>query len=109
MGKQEVFYDRDDRKISQEQFEDISDNIYEAIMVLGHRMREIERNNAEQFQEIKEEMMDERAEKEYSREYFAEVIEDDLPVFPKSIRVSMHEMLNDELEYNYEDVTKIDS
>jgi len=106
--KYDTVSDRDDRKISQEQFEDKSVNIYEAVMVLGHRMRQIERKNAKEFEKLRNSILDERTEKEYNKEYVAEIIDQDLPVFPKAIRVCMNEMLNDELDYDYEDITKLE-
>ncbi|HQO09357.1 MAG TPA: DNA-directed RNA polymerase subunit omega [Clostridiales bacterium] len=106
--KFEIINDRDDRKVSQEQFEEKSTNIYEAVMVLGHRMRQIERKNSKEFEKLRNSILDERTEKEYNKEYVAEIIDRDLPVFPKAIRVSMNEMLNDELEYDYEDITKLE-
>lgn len=106
--KYNMVNDKDDRKISQEQFEDKAINIYEAIMVIGNRMRQIERRNAKEFEKLRNSILDERTEKEYNKDYIAEIIDQDLPVFPKAIRVSMNEMLNDELEYEYEDITKLE-
>ena len=106
--KYNIINDKDDRKISQEHFEEKTNNIYEAVMILGQRMREIERKNAREFEELRNSFLDERSEKEYSKEYIPEMNEEDLPVFPKAIRVAMNEMLNDELEWEYEDLTKLE-
>ncbi|MBU4487296.1 MAG: DNA-directed RNA polymerase subunit omega [Candidatus Delongbacteria bacterium] len=106
--KYEMINDKDDRKISQEQFEDMTDNIYETIMIIGHRMRQIERRNAREFEKIRSAIIDDRTEKEYNKEYVSEIIDQDLPVFPKAIRVSLNEMLNNELEWEYEDITKLE-
>jgi DNA-directed RNA polymerase subunit K/omega len=106
--KFEIIDDRDDRKVSQEQFEDISNNIYESVMILGHRMRQIERKNAREFDKIRSSIIDERSDKEYKNEVIAEILEEDLPVFPKAIRQCMNEMLNNELDWEYEDITKLE-
>ncbi len=105
--KHNIIDDRDDRKISQEQFED-EGNIYESIMVIGQRMRQIERRNAREFEKVRNSMIDDRTEKEYNKEFVSEISVEDLPVFPKAIRVSMNEMLNKELEWEYEDITKLE-
>jgi len=107
--KYDTVNDKDDRKISQEQFEAKTNNIYEAIMIIGHRMRQIERRNAKEFEKLRNSILDERTEKEYNKEYVAEIIDQELPVFPKAIRVSMNEMLNDELDFDYEDITKLEN
>ncbi|MBN2790569.1 MAG: DNA-directed RNA polymerase subunit omega [Candidatus Delongbacteria bacterium] len=104
----EKIYDKDDRKISQEQLEEKSDNIYETIMVLGKRIRQIEKANNEEFEKLRNELMDERSESEYTRDYFSDSAEEDLPVFPKAIRVSIDEMLNDKLEFEYEAMKDIE-
>ncbi|HXK49194.1 MAG TPA: hypothetical protein PKW56_01885 [Clostridiales bacterium] len=105
--KYDIISDRDDRGISQEQFEEET-NIYEAVMIIGQRMRQIERKNAREFDKIRNAIMDDRTEKEYNKEFVAEINVDDLPVFPKAIRVSMNEMLNEQLEWEYEDITKLE-
>ncbi len=105
--KYDIISDRDDRAISQEQFEEET-NIYEAVMIIGQRMRQIERKNAREFDKIRNAIMDDRTEKEYNKEFVAEINVDDLPVFPKAIRVSMNEMLNGQLEWEYEDITKLE-
>lgn len=104
---QDIINDRDDRKVSQEQFEEET-NIYEAVMILGQRMRQIERRNAREFEKVRNAMMDDRTEKEYNKEFVADINVDDLPVFPKAIRLCMNDMLNDELEWEYEDITKLE-
>ncbi|MDD3044710.1 MAG: hypothetical protein PHF33_04520 [Candidatus Delongbacteria bacterium] len=104
---QDIINDRDDRKVSQEQFEEET-NIYEAVMILGQRMRQIERRNAREFEKVRNAMMDDRTEKEYNKEFVADINVDDLPVFPKAIRLCMNNMLNDELEWEYEDITKLE-
>ena len=104
-----IIEDRDDRKVSQEQYENKCGNIYECVMVIGQRMREIERKNAEEFERARNSYIDERTDKEYRNEFVSDIHEDDLPVFPKAIRQSMNEMLNDELEWEYEDLTKLES
>lgn len=105
--KYDIIIDRDDRGISQEQFEEET-NIYEAVMIIGQRMRQIERKNAREFDKVRNAIMDDRTEKEYNKEFVAEINVDDLPVFPKAIRVSMNEMLNEQLEWEYEDITKLE-
>jgi len=105
--KHDIIIDRDDRVISQEQFEEET-NIYEAVMILGQRMRQIERRNAKEFDKVRNAIMDDRTEKEYNKEFVADINVDDLPVFPKAIRVSMNDMLNKELEWEYEDITKLE-
>ena len=105
--KYDIISDRDDRGISQEQFEEET-NIYEAVMIIGQRMRQIERKNAREFDKIRNAIMDDRTEKEYNKEFVAEINVDDLPVFPKAIRVSMNEMLNEQLEWEYEDIIKLE-
>jgi hypothetical protein len=105
--KYDIVNDKDDRKVSQEQFE-CDGNIYEAVMVIGHRMRQIERRNAREFEKIRNSMIDDRSEKEYNKEFVAEINVDDLPVFPKAIRVAMNDMLNKELESEYEDITRLE-
>lgn len=104
----EKIYDKDDRKISQEQLEHKTDNIYESIMVLGKRIRQIEKKNNEEFEKLRNELMDEKSESEYTRDYFSDSIEEDLPVFPKSIRVAIDEMMNDDLDYEYEAMKDIE-
>ena len=105
--KHDIIIDRDDRVISQEQFEEET-NIYEAVMILGQRMRQIERRNAKECDKVRNAIMDDRTEKEYNKEFVADINVDDLPVFPKAIRVSMNDMLNKELEWEYEDITKLE-
>jgi len=106
--KHNIVEDKDDRKISQEQFQEKTNNIYEAVMIIGHRMRQIERKNSREFDKLRNSILDERTEKEYNKEYVAEIIDQELPVFPKAIRVAMNEMLNDELDFEYEDITKLE-
>jgi len=65
--KYDIISDRDDRAISQEQFEEET-NIYEAVMIIGQRMRQIERKNAREFDKIRNAIMDDRTEKEYNKE-----------------------------------------
>ena len=104
----EKTYDKDDRKISQEQLEHKSDNIYESIMILGKRIRQIEKANNEEFDKLRNELMDEKSDSEYTRDYFSDSIEEDLPVFPKSIRVAIDEMMKDNLDYEYEAMKDIE-
>ncbi len=107
--KYDIIQDRDDRKVSQEQYENKCGNIYECVMVIGQRMREIERRNSEEFEKVRNEFIDEKTDKEYKNEFIPDIDEEDLPVFPKAIRQSMNEMLNDELEWEYEDLTKLEN
>jgi hypothetical protein len=106
--KYDMINDRDDRKVSQEQFEDISNNVYESVMILGHRMRQIERRNAREFDKIRSALIDDRTDKEYKNETIIEILEEDLPVFPKAIRQCMNELLNSELDWEYDDITKLE-
>ncbi len=106
-NKFDIIGDKDDRRVSQEQYE-ADGNIYETVMILGQRMRQIERKNSREFEKIRNAMIDDRSEKEYNKEYVADIAVEDLPVFPKAIRVSMNEMLNKELEWEYEDITKLE-
>ena len=103
----ERIYDKDDRKVSQEQLEDKAESIYEAIMVLGKRIRQIEKSNNEEFEKLKNELMDEKDKAEYTRDYFSKSIEEELPVFPKAIRVAIDEMISDKLEFGYEDISEM--
>ena len=104
----EKIYDKDDRKISQEQLEHKSENIYESIMILGKRIRQIEKANNEEFERLRNELINEKADGEYTRDYFSDSIEEDLPVFPKAIRVAIDEMMNDKLDFQYEDLKDIE-
>ena len=104
----EKTYDKDDRKISQEQLEHKSENIYESIMILGKRIRQIEKANNEEFERLRNELINEKADGEYVRDYFSDSIEEDLPVFPKAIRVAIDEMMNDKIDFHYEDMKDIE-
>jgi hypothetical protein len=104
----EKIYDKDDRKISQEQLEHKTDNIYESIMVLGKRIRQIEKANNEEFEKLRDSLMNEQSESEYTRDYFSDSIEEELPVFPKSIRVAIDEMMQDKLDYKYEEMKDVE-
>ena len=98
--------EKDDRKITQETFTNKCESIFEAVMVIGNRARQIEKNNREEFEEKKREILDELREREIIEP--TEDTEDYLPKFEKPVRTAMTELLNDELEVDYEDVTKID-
>ena len=104
----EKTYDKDDRKVSQEQLEHKSENIYESIMILGKRIRQIEKANNEEFERLRNELMDEKANSEYTRDYFSDSIEEELPVFPKAIRVAIDEMMTDKIDFGYEDLKDIE-
>ncbi|NOR45372.1 MAG: hypothetical protein GQ534_07275 [Candidatus Delongbacteria bacterium] len=104
----EKTYDKDDRKISQEQLEHKSENIYESIMILGKRIRQIEKANNEEFERQRNQLINEKADGEYVRDYFSDSIEEDLPVFPKAIRVAIDEMMNEKLDFGYEDLKDIE-
>ena len=103
----EKTYSKDDRKISQEQLEHKSENIYESIMILGKRVRQIEKANNEEFEKSRNELIEEKDSGEYTRDYFSHSLEEDLPVFPKAIRVAIDEMMNEKLDFGYEEISEM--
>ncbi len=69
--------EHDDRKISQEHLESKCESIFEAIMIIGARAREIERNNKKEFDEIRRQINDDRKDHEYRREFYENDVERD--------------------------------
>ena len=84
-----------------EDFEDKTDNIYEAIMVVARRARRI---SLDQKLEIERTVQDSRPEEELAEDAEAVVNEDNLYLeLEKPTRIAFNELYNGELEYEYRD------
>lgn len=94
--------EKDMRKITQEELAAKADSIYEAVMVVANRARQLRRENKESFEKIKKELYEERG--DMDRSYFDDTI--DLPKYERPERVAIHELLEDKLDYEYIDIAK---
>ena len=97
--------EKDIRKITQEELAAKADSIYEAVMVVSRRARQIRRVNRESFEKVKKELGDDRSDSE--KPYFSDE-EIDLPKYERPERVAIHEFLDDKLKYEYVDISKAD-
>lgn len=98
--------EKDDRKICQEHFQDRTESIFEAIMVIGARARQINRENKDVFEELKKEGSEMFLENEYSTDPVQKE-DNDLPKFPKPERLAIKELLNNELDFKYDEISDI--
>ena len=102
----EIEVEKDDRKICQEHFQDRTESIFEAIMVIGARARQINRENKDVFEDLKKEDPEMFLENEYEVDSMQKENKD-LPKFPKPERLAIKELLNDELEFKYNEISDI--
>ncbi len=81
---------------TKEDFQDLSDNIYEAILVMGLRARQINQHQKEELDKIHEEYQAEMALTESE-----EPEELNIPHFTKPTLLSLREMLGKKIDYRY--------
>lgn len=99
--------EKDDRKISQEHLTEKTQSIFEAIMVIGKRARQISEKNRREFDDIRKRIIEDKKEREQKRDYYSEPLEE-LPKFSKPERLALRELIDNELDFEYADITKID-
>jgi len=101
--------EKDDRKIGQEHLIGTKqcDSIFEAIMVVGKRTRQINEKNKKDFEDVRRRIVEGKRDKEKKKDMFSGDMEE-LPKFEKAERIALHEYLDGKLEHEYHDVTKID-
>ncbi|PID29410.1 MAG: hypothetical protein CR982_02850 [Candidatus Cloacimonadota bacterium] len=93
--------EKDDRKIGQEHISQNASTVYEAIMVIAKRARDVENFQKRELDKEIEALADK------TDVTFTEDLKADLPKYDKSERVAIHEFLDNHLEYKYEDITKL--
>ncbi len=102
--------EKDDRKICHEHFQGKTESIFEAIMVIGTRARQINRENKEEFDELLNNDKDDSEMFTDASDYdmHSRNAKADLPKYPKPERVAIKELLNDELDFRYEEISDIE-
>lgn len=95
--------EKDIRKVTQEELSAKAESIYEAIMVISKRTKQIRRENREDFEKTKRELYG--GEPEPDRNNFNDN-EIELPKYERAERVAIDEFLKDKLKYEYIDITK---
>ncbi len=90
-----------DNDLDQEKFVENNESIYEAIMVISKRSRQVSKKNHEEFDKIYQEREAEKkaiAEAGNNNNQKPTII---LPKYEKPYRVAMTELLNEELDFGY--------
>jgi len=99
--------EKDDRKIGQEHLTvGNCESIFEAIMVIGKRTRQINEKNKKDFEDVRRRIVEGKRDKEKKKDMFVSDSEE-LPKFEKSERIALHEFFDGKLEHDYHDLTKI--
>ncbi len=98
--------EKDDRKISIEQFNDKCSSIFEAIVVMGKRTREIDDENIDAYNYAKDQAIKDKQDVNGKTDYFKNEKED-LPFFVKPERQAVSEFLADEIKYKYDNITDL--
>jgi DNA-directed RNA polymerase subunit K/omega len=86
------------------EFLEKSENLYEAVMVIAKRARQI---NEDQYQRMRDRQILEELDGEFEEEFLnleEEKTETEEPVEPEEnpIRTAQHEFLSDEIDFHYE-------
>jgi len=100
--------EKDDRKIGQEHLIlGQCESVFEAIMVIGKRTRQINEKNKKDFEDVRRRIVEGKRDKEKKKDMFV-ADNEELPKFEKSERLALHEFLDGKLEHDYHDLTKIE-
>ena len=103
---EKVYVERDDRKISLEHFHKKCSSIFEAIVVMGKRTREIDNENVDEYNNSKDQAIKDKQDVNGKTDYFKNEKED-LPFFVKPERQAVSEFLAGEVKYKYDDITDL--
>jgi len=103
---QNVNVEKDDRKISLEQFEGKCSSIFEAIVVMGKRTREIADENFDAYNFAKDQAIKDKQDTNGKTDYFKNEKED-LPFFDKPERQVISEFLDDKIKFKYDDIVDL--
>jgi len=103
---QKVTVEKDDRKISLEHFNDKCSSIFEAIVVMGKRTRQIADENFDAYNGAKDQAVKDKQDVNGKTDYFKNEKED-LPFFDKPERQAISEFLDGKVKYKYDDITEL--
>lgn len=92
----------DERVVGSEELRECAESVYEAIMVMGQRSRTIMKEQREVLSELSSEYREQR------ETIFGDDEAGKLPEFPMPERIALAELMNSELEVEYEKITNVD-